>query len=47
MGKLGYEKTEIEDINFTAWREAIRAFQPKETLILSKKLREDRILTPF
>lgn len=45
--KLGYEETELEDISFTAWREAIRASQPADTSIYSKKLREDRVLTPF
>ena len=45
--KLGYEETELEDITFTAWREAIRASQPADTNIYSKKLREDRVLTPF
>ncbi|MCI0712617.1 MAG: dephospho-CoA kinase [Chloroflexi bacterium] len=46
-GKLGYEETQIENIDFTAWREAVRATQPDGTIILSKKLREERVLTPF
>jgi hypothetical protein len=46
-GKLGYEETQIEDIDFTAWREAVRATQPDGTIILAKKLREERVLTPF
>jgi dephospho-CoA kinase len=45
--KLGYEETQIENIDFTAWREAVRATQPEGTIILSKKLREERVLTPF
>jgi dephospho-CoA kinase len=46
-GNLGYETTQLEDIDFTAWREAVRASQPIDTIILSKKLREERVLTPF
>lgn len=43
----GYEILErIEDIKFPAWREALRS-RPANTRILYKKLREDRILTPF
>lgn len=44
---LGYAETVIEDIDFSAWREAVRATQPHDTIILSKKLREERVLTPF
>lgn len=45
--KLGYEETQLENISFTAWREAVRSSQPEGTIILSKKLREERVLTPF
>ncbi len=44
---LEYEILErVENIKFPAWREALRA-RPEGTIILYKKLREDRILTPF
>ena len=47
QSESGYEILErIEDIKFPAWREALRA-RPEGTQILYKKLREDRILTPF
>lgn len=43
----GYEILErVEEIKFPAWREALRS-RPEGTRILYKKLREDRILTPF
>lgn len=43
----GYEILErVEEIKFPAWREALRQ-RPEGTRILYKKLREDRILTPF
>jgi hypothetical protein len=45
---LGYEIIEkVEDIKFPAWREAVRDTQPEGTMILFKKLREERILTPI
>jgi dephospho-CoA kinase len=46
-GKLGYQPTKIEEIKFPAWREAVRSSQPQGTIILSKKLREERVLTPI
>lgn len=45
--KLGYQPTKIEEIKFPAWREAVRSSQPQGTIILSKKLREERVLTPI
>lgn len=45
--KLGYQVTKIEEIKFPAWREAVRSSQPQGTIILSKKLREERVLTPI
>lgn len=47
INKLGYVQTQLEDIEFTTWREAVRATQPKGTLMLSKRLREELVLTPF
>ena len=47
QSESGYEILErVEDIKFPAWREALRS-RPEGTRILYKKLREDRILTPF
>ncbi|PJF39670.1 MAG: dephospho-CoA kinase [Phototrophicales bacterium] len=47
QSESGYEILErVEDIKFPAWREALRS-RPENTKILYKKLREDRILTPF
>lgn len=46
--ELGYEIIgSIQDIKFPAWREAVRGAQPEGTIILSKKLREERVLTPI
>lgn len=45
--RLQYEiLPRVEDIKFPAWREALRS-RPEGSVILYKKLREDRILTPF
>lgn len=45
---LGYDVIEdIKEIKFPAWREAVRSSQPAGTLILFKKLREERVLTPI
>ncbi len=47
QSESGYEILDrVEDIKFPAWREALRS-RPENTKILYKKLREDRILTPF
>lgn len=47
QSKLGYQAIKVEEIKFPAWREAVRNSQPQGTLILSKKLREERVLTPI
>lgn len=48
QNQLEYElKEKVEDIKVPAWREAVRSSQPEGTVILFKKLREERILTPF
>ncbi|WP_162909271.1 dephospho-CoA kinase [Aggregatilinea lenta] len=43
----GYERQELEEIKIPAWREAVRESRPNGTLILSKKLRADRVLKPL
>lgn len=43
----GYERLELEEIKIPAWREAVRESRPTGTLILSKKLRADRVLKPL
>jgi dephospho-CoA kinase len=42
----GYEPITVEKISITAWREAVKESQPAGTLMLYKKLREDRVLRP-
>ncbi len=43
----GYEKTDLDSIKVPAWREAAVESQPPDTLILSKKLRAERVLKPL
>jgi dephospho-CoA kinase len=47
--RSGYESTTIEQIKIPAWREAVQEVlsDNKNTLILTKKLREDRVLKPI
>lgn len=42
----GYSQTTPDEINIVAWREAAAESQPENTVILFKKLREDRVLRP-
>lgn len=42
----GYETISAESISITAWREAVKESQPAGTVVLFKKLREDRVLRP-
>ncbi|HLF02611.1 MAG TPA: dephospho-CoA kinase [Anaerolineales bacterium] len=42
----GYEMITPDSISITAWREAVKESQPTGTVILFKKLREDRVLRP-
>lgn len=42
----GYEPITVEKISITAWREAVKESQPTGTVMLFKKLREDRVLRP-
>jgi dephospho-CoA kinase len=46
FGAAGYEPITVEKISITAWREAVKESQPSGTLMLYKKLREDRVLRP-
>ena len=43
---MGYTAVEPEDIDITAWSEAMAESQPPDTTALFKKLREDRVLRP-
>lgn len=43
----GYERQEMDDIKIPAWREAVRESRPDGTIILSKKLRAERVLKPL
>jgi hypothetical protein len=45
----GYEQTTVEQIKIPAWREAVqeRIGSNGSLLILSKRLREDRVLKPI
>lgn len=47
--KNGYETTKITEIKIPAWREAVQEHVSNDTThqILSKKLREDRVLQPL
>jgi dephospho-CoA kinase len=47
--RSGYESTTIEQIKIPAWREAVQEVlsDNKNSLILTKKLREDRVLKPI
>jgi dephospho-CoA kinase len=42
----GYEPIEPSKISINAWREAVRESQPGGTVVLFKKLREDRVMRP-
>lgn len=43
----GYEQTTVEAIKVPAWREAAAESQPSSTLIMTKKLRAERVLKPL
>jgi dephospho-CoA kinase len=43
----GYERQQMEEIKIPAWREAVRESRPNGTMILSKKLRAERVLKPL
>ena len=46
LAGVGYAKHTADTIGVAAWREAIVESQPPGTLVLFKKLREDRVLRP-
>lgn len=43
----GYESANVEDVKVQVWREAATALQPPDTRMLTKRLREDRVLKPI
>lgn len=45
--KSGYERTGVKDIKIPAWREAVQEHMNDDTILLSKKLRKDRVLKPI
>lgn len=44
---LGYMHMRPESLTVRAWKDAVRESMPPETLMLFKKLREDRVLRPI
>jgi dephospho-CoA kinase len=42
----GYALIEPDNLSITAWRDAVKESQPIGTVVLFKKLREDRVLRP-
>jgi hypothetical protein len=47
LNEQGYERQQINEITVPAWREAVRESRPDGTLIMSKKLRAERVLKPL
>ncbi|MFW5692369.1 MAG: dephospho-CoA kinase [Chloroflexota bacterium] len=45
--RSGYEATTVKDIKVPAWREAVQELYDDGMIILSKKLRQDRVLKPI
>jgi dephospho-CoA kinase len=45
--RAGYEPRKIEDLRVQDWREAALESQPPNSQLLTKKLREDRVLRPL
>ena len=43
---LGYKATSVDRLDVRAWQEAARESMPEGTVLLFKKLREDRVLRP-
>jgi dephospho-CoA kinase len=46
FSSAGYEPVEPAKLSINAWREAVKESQPAGTVVLFKKLREDRVLRP-
>jgi hypothetical protein len=42
----GYQQTDIQSLGYM-WEDAAREWQPEESVILYKKLREQRIMVPM
>lgn len=45
--KSGYEQTTVKEIKIPAWREAVQEVVSDDVQILTKKLRQDRVLKPI
>ena len=43
----GYEHSKVEDVRVAMWRQAAVDLQPPNTRLLTKSLREDRVLKPI
>jgi hypothetical protein len=43
----GYQENQVEDVKVAMWREAALDLQPPNTRLLTKRLREDRVLKPI
>jgi hypothetical protein len=43
----GYEHSQVEDVKVAMWRQAAIDLQPPNTRLLTKRLREDRVLKPI
>ncbi len=44
--ELGYQTSSIEELGVRAWKEAAKESMPEGSVLLFKKLREDRVLRP-
>lgn len=45
--EAGYQMTTIDQIKIPAWREAVQELMHEGTLVLQKRLRDDRVLKPI
>ena len=43
----GYDETSVKEIKIPAWREAVQEIYSEGMTILTKKLRQDRVLKPI
>jgi dephospho-CoA kinase len=42
----GYNSVDPNQLSITAWRDAVKESRPEGTIVMFKKLREDRVLRP-
>lgn len=47
ISDAGYDAAEPSEIRVPVWREAAEQLQPKDTQLLTKRLREDRVMKPI